>query len=75
MPIYEYRCESCGGKFEELVFRRDEKVVCKLCGAESVERLISAHAVGASSGGDSPCASGACPPMPACGAGACAACE
>ncbi len=75
MPIHEYHCESCGGEFEELVLRRDEKVVCKLCGSERITRLISAHAVGAGSDAASPCAAGACPPMPACGAGACAACE
>lgn len=75
MPIYEYHCESCGGEFETLLMRRDEKVSCKLCGAENVTRLISAHSVGGAQAEASPCAGGACPPMPACGAGACAACE
>jgi len=41
MPIYEYRCETCGAQFEELVGSDDAAPPCPGCGAESVERLFS----------------------------------
>jgi putative FmdB family regulatory protein len=51
MPIYEYRCESCAERFEELVRRPDDTVACPQCGGTAAERLLSVFAgVGASSG-------------------------
>ena len=45
MPIYEFVCESCGHRFEELVGshvgRRVDEVRCPECGAEEIERQIS----------------------------------
>jgi putative FmdB family regulatory protein len=56
MPVYEYRCEKCGKRFELL--RRmqdaDRDVVCPECRSEEVERLISSF----SAGGCSPSGSG-----------------
>jgi len=40
MPIYEYKCCSCGDCFEKLVFGKDE-VTCPKCGGQ-VDRLMSA---------------------------------
>jgi putative FmdB family regulatory protein len=45
MPLYEYRCQTCGVEFEQLVFDREAKVVCKECGAKNVVRLLSTFAV------------------------------
>jgi putative FmdB family regulatory protein len=46
VPIYEFVCESCGHRFEELVGthvgRRAADVRCPECGAENVERQLSA---------------------------------
>lgn len=43
MPIYEYECERCGGKFE--LFRRfgdeEHKIECPKCQAENPKRVIS----------------------------------
>jgi putative FmdB family regulatory protein len=42
MPIYEYRCKSCGNEYEH--FQRisdDSKPVCTACGAGDVQRLMS----------------------------------
>jgi putative FmdB family regulatory protein len=52
MPIYEYRCPSCGHEFEELLLSRAEEqdVACPQCGARDVTRELS---VTASSGGGS----------------------
>ncbi|MHB1005057.1 MAG: FmdB family zinc ribbon protein [Chloroflexota bacterium] len=44
MPIYEYRCVECGGKFEKLVriSDADGKAVCPVCGSEQTHRQVSA---------------------------------
>lgn len=31
MPIYEYRCEKCGNKFEKIA-KYDDVVSCEICG-------------------------------------------
>ncbi|HEY4088764.1 MAG TPA: zinc ribbon domain-containing protein [Bryobacteraceae bacterium] len=46
MPIYEYRCQSCGKKFETLQKFSDEPLtVHPECGGGPVERLLSAPAL------------------------------
>jgi putative FmdB family regulatory protein len=40
MPIYDYRCTSCGTQFEQLV-RADQEVGCPRCSGRDLERLIS----------------------------------
>jgi putative FmdB family regulatory protein len=44
MPIYEYRCSSCGIKYEKIVFNPSAAPPprCPSCGSEQVEKLISA---------------------------------
>jgi putative FmdB family regulatory protein len=39
MPIYDFECESCGNRFEELT-RIDELPPCPQCGAEP-RKLLS----------------------------------
>ena len=48
MPIYEYRCESCGEEFEELVRldTPDEEIECPACAQHTVKRRLSTFAVG-----------------------------
>ena len=41
MPLYEYRCESCGKRFEELVINSSQKVACPDCESDDVEREFS----------------------------------
>ncbi len=45
MPIYEFACESCGHRFEELVGSHVgldmAEVACPECGSEKVERQLS----------------------------------
>jgi putative FmdB family regulatory protein len=46
MPIFEYRCASCGVEFEELQFSAaDRPERCRACGSARLERLLSAFAV------------------------------
>jgi putative FmdB family regulatory protein len=40
MPIYEFECEQCGVRFEELV-AAGGAAACPDCGAERVRRLYS----------------------------------
>jgi putative FmdB family regulatory protein len=42
MPIYEYRCKSCGYEFEELQSIKEKPItVCPKCSKPSVKRLLS----------------------------------
>ena len=45
VPIYEFECESCGHRFEELVGshvgRETADVGCPECGSAQVERQLS----------------------------------
>lgn len=66
MPIYEYACLECGREFEELV-RGEERPRCPACGAERLERQMSASA-GRVAGPASACpARDACPQGHCCG--------
>lgn len=40
MPIYEYSCEKCQNKFEEIVLG-EEIINCPECGSEKVRQLMS----------------------------------
>jgi putative FmdB family regulatory protein len=46
MPIYEYRCESCAGKFEVLTrfAERDSAQVCPTCESTKTRVLVSSFA-------------------------------
>lgn len=44
MPIYEYRCDSCGEEFEKLVLAASEKPLCPQCNSSRVHKLMSACA-------------------------------
>jgi putative FmdB family regulatory protein len=41
MPIYEFECEECGARFEELVAADAAGVACSACGAARTRRLLS----------------------------------
>jgi putative FmdB family regulatory protein len=41
MPIYEFECEECGRRFEELVAADAPAPPCPACDAEGARRLIS----------------------------------
>ncbi len=46
MPIYEYRCRSCGEEFDELVRMStpNEEVSCPRCGEHQASRRMSTFA-------------------------------
>lgn len=41
MPIYEFECEECGARFEELVAAEEAAAACPECGSARVRRLLS----------------------------------
>jgi putative FmdB family regulatory protein len=43
MPIYEFECEACGARFEELV-AAGAVAACPQCGSERTRRLFSSVA-------------------------------
>ncbi|HVO12520.1 MAG TPA: zinc ribbon domain-containing protein [Vicinamibacteria bacterium] len=63
MPIYEYVCGGCRTRFEKLVRRFGEDVVCPSCSSSAVDRQLSVFAVAVHA---------AQPTLAGCGQGACA---
>jgi putative FmdB family regulatory protein len=51
MPVYEYDCETCGDRFDKLVFSpaRDLLIRCPHCGSDQVSKRLSL--IAGSSGG------------------------
>ena len=46
MPIYEYECEACGNRFEQIQKFSDPLVeVCPKCGERKVHKLLSSPAI------------------------------
>lgn len=64
MPIYEYRCESCGNAFEALV-RGGVQPACPSCGATKAEKLLSVFATAGASADPAPAFAGG--PCGGCG--------
>lgn len=62
MPMYEFVCDQCGKKFEELCRSSDTEVKCPQCGSTRVTRQFSAFACkgGGAGGGCSSCSGGSC---------------
>ena len=71
MPIFAYRCRSCGEEFQTLVMS-GETPLCKSCESADLEQQLSLIASpnkgGEDSGDFAACSSGMC-----CGGGACGA--
>jgi putative FmdB family regulatory protein len=74
MPLFEYRCESCGHRFEQLT-RAGVAPACPKCDGNQLEKQLSTFAVSVQGGAsassvpaDSPCARCGVPGGPgACG--------
>jgi putative FmdB family regulatory protein len=68
MPIYEYRCEECGTKFEKLVRRAAEtaEIGCPSCGEKHLTQQFSTFAPRANGA-----AAARSEAMPACPGGMC----
>ncbi|MDO8794077.1 MAG: zinc ribbon domain-containing protein [Vicinamibacterales bacterium] len=46
MPIYEYQCEACGNRFEQIQkFADAPSDTCTVCGKGPIRRLLSSPAI------------------------------
>jgi putative FmdB family regulatory protein len=66
MPIFEFKCEECGEKFEKLVYSNEE-ICCPKCGSKNLKKLISLFATSGIEQGSSGCSS--------CSGGNCSSCH
>ena len=72
MPIFEYRCDDCGNKFEKLVpaSAREAAAECPSCGRDHVTTQVSSFAAltnGMAQDSAPSCASGMCATPEWCG--------
>jgi putative FmdB family regulatory protein len=70
MPIYEYKCDSCGNKFEKLVRRSEETegLACPTCGERHLSQEFSTFAAHAQGASEAPmCPGGMCRNPGVCG--------
>jgi putative FmdB family regulatory protein len=70
MPLYEYQCEACGARFEQLrrMAEADRGVECPKCESAEVKRTLSTFAsrvAGGGAGAAAPCGA----PASSCGSG------
>lgn len=75
MPLYEYRCPDCQGRFEIIqhLGASASETICPACGAQHVERQLSTFAVsaGGATASSAPSESFGCG-RPQCAGGTCA---
>jgi putative FmdB family regulatory protein len=71
MPIYEYVCDDCGKRYEQIVLSQSQKVACPSCSSKRHTLQLSVFSAHSGSSGNgasaSPVQGGSC----ACGAGGC----
>lgn len=70
MPIFEYLCDDCGTRFEKLVRRAEDTVLCPQCGEKHLEVQFStfaAHANGRAEQAMPSCPGGVCRTPDLCG--------
>lgn len=61
MPIFEFQCEGCGERFEEIILRnREDPVDCPQCGSTSTRKLMSTFSWTGTGGTSSPSACSSC---------------
>jgi putative FmdB family regulatory protein len=55
MPIYEYKCETCGHEFEKLVLGKnaEKDITCPKCNRNKIKRLLSPTGFISKTGGNS----------------------
>jgi putative FmdB family regulatory protein len=51
MPMYDYRCEACGHRFEKMVKLDAPAPACPECGADASKKLVSPVAFQLKGGG------------------------
>ncbi len=75
MPIYEFSCDRCAHKFEELVLGDQTKIDCPRCGSQETHKLISRCRSKISGNGDLGDVSGLSGGCSGCSGGSCSTCH
>ena len=62
MPLFEYECNDCKKKFDQLVFN-EKHVTCKYCDSKNLKKLFSTFSTSSSGSSVSSdtCPTGVCP--------------
>ncbi|UCE25223.1 MAG: zinc ribbon domain-containing protein [Candidatus Zixiibacteriota bacterium] len=62
MPLFEYKCQECEHRFEELISGSDVQVFCPKCKSEKVARQLSVFSSSSKGGSSSdlPCGQSSC---------------
>lgn len=72
MPIYEYLCDDCGGRYEQIVLSKSTKVACPKCASERRTLQLSVFSRPAKNGSaDSASSANGVAAGPCCGMGGC----
>lgn len=72
MPIYEYLCDDCGARYEQIVLSKSTKIACPKCASERRTLQLSVFSAPAKNGsaGAASSANGMAA-GPCCGMGGC----
>ena len=73
MPIYEYICDDCGERYEQIVLSQTQDVVCPSCSSGRHTLQLSVFSAHGSSSGNGATVNGRAAPggSCACGTGGC----
>ncbi len=77
MPVFEYKCNNCGAKFDFLHKSSSniEEVFCPSCKSNDSKKLLSSFSasMGTASYSNGGCSDGSCavPSVPSCATGMC----
>ena len=72
MPIYEYICNDCGARYEQIVLSKTAKISCPKCASAKHTLQLSVFSAPAKNGSSDSAASGESMPAGACcGMGGC----
>ena len=72
MPIYEYVCNDCGARYEQIVISKAAKIACPKCESGRHTLQLSVFSAPAKSGSvDASANSSALPSGTCCGMGGC----
>ncbi len=76
MPIYEYRCQECGARFDarRAMKDADAPIVCPVCGAAKTKRGLSLFFANSSGSGSLKGAGGGGGGCASCSSSSCASC-
>lgn len=72
MPIYEYACDDCGARYEQLVLSKGTKVACPKCASQRHTLQLSVFSSPAKNGSaDASTGGNGVSAGPCCGMGGC----